>query len=206
MAYLNYEDVKEYIGNPFDTPEDERLKNYNSKEHQPEPTMVYLGVDEATVPPPVDAPGRVIAEKYRGEAYFSIDVTPENQSEKYKKATEAIIEKAKEKGLDFLTVRIGVSLSEAEAPIVAMARSFTDWNLRNVVCSLLEWADCSIVLHVEDELVHSCLDYANIVSVWAGSKRTCPPLDLADGGKKSACISSKGIHNFAYPRTGTFST
>jgi NADH pyrophosphatase-like rudimentary NUDIX domain len=92
-----------------------------------------LGVDEAHTPPVVDAPGREIAEKYPGEAYFSIDVTSENQSEKYKKGAEDIIERAKAKGLDFLTVRIGVSLSDTEAPIVAMARSFTDWNLRNVV-------------------------------------------------------------------------
>lgn len=134
MAYLSYEDVKEYIGNPFDTPEDVRLKNYHSKEHQPEPTLVYLGVDEANVPPIVDAPGHEIAAKYAGEAYFSLDVTPENQSEKYKGLAEQVVEKAKAKGLDFLTVRIGVSLSDTEAPIVAMARSFTDWNLRNVYC------------------------------------------------------------------------
>jgi hypothetical protein len=136
LAYLSYDDVKDYIGNPFDTPEDERLKNYNSKEHQPEPTLVYLGVDEAHVPPVIDAPGHATAERYPGEAYFSIDVTPDNQAEKYVKGAEEIIERAKTKGLNFLTVRIGVSLSDTEAPIVAMARSFTDWNLRNVVCFL----------------------------------------------------------------------
>ena len=133
MVYLSYEDVKEYIGNPYDTPEDIRLKNYHSKEHQPDPTLVYLGVDEAKVPPIVDAPGHEIAEKYPGEAYFSIDVTPDNQAPKFREGAEKIIERAKEKGLEFLTVRIGVSLSDLEAPIVAMARSFTDWNLRNVV-------------------------------------------------------------------------
>ena len=134
MSYLTYEDVKAYIGNPFSTPEEERLKNYNSKQHQPEPTLIYLGVDEATIPPPSDAPGSEIAAKYPGEAYFSIDVTPDNQSEKYKTLAQQIIDNAKAKGLDFLTVRIGVSLSEEEAPIVAMARSFTDWNLRNIYC------------------------------------------------------------------------
>ena len=133
MAYLSYDDVKDYIGNPFEGPEDERLKNYHSKTHQPEPTLVYLGVDEAHIPPVVNALGHEIAEKYAGEAYFSIDVTAENQSEKYKSGAVVIIERAKAKGLEFLTVRIGVSLSDSEAPIVAMARSFTDWNLRNVV-------------------------------------------------------------------------
>ena len=133
MAYLSYEDVKDYIGNPFDTPEDERLKNYNSKTHQPEPTLVYLGVDEAHIPPVVNAPGHKIAKKYAGEAYFSIDVTAENQSEKYKSGAVEIIERTMAKGLEFLTMRIGVSLSDSEAPIMAMARSFTDWHLRNVV-------------------------------------------------------------------------
>jgi len=133
LAYLSYDDVKDYIGNPFDAPEDERLKNYHSKTHQPEPTLVYLGVDEAHIPPIINAPGHEIAEKYLGEAYFSIDVTSENQSEKYKDGATKIVENAKEKGLDFLTVRIGVSLSDEEAPIVAMARSLTDWNLRNKV-------------------------------------------------------------------------
>lgn len=132
---MSYDDVKEYIGNPFETPEDERLKNYHSKTHQPEPTLVYLGVDEAHIPPVVDAPGHEIAEIYAGEAYFSIDITAENQSEKYKAGATKIIEIAKTKGLELLTVRIGVSLSNEEAPIVAMARSFTDWNLRNVVFS-----------------------------------------------------------------------
>lgn len=133
MAYLNYEEVKHYIGNPFDTPEDERLKNYHSKEHQPEPTLVFLGIDEADVPPIFDLPGHEIAERYPGRAYFSIDITSDNQSEKYKKGADDIVERAKANGFDFLTVRIGVNLSDTEAPIVAMARSFTDWNLRNVV-------------------------------------------------------------------------
>ena len=157
MAYLNYDDIKDYIGNPFDTPEDERVKNYHSKTHQPEPTLVYLGIDEAHIPPVVNAPGHEIAEKYVGVAYFSIDVTAENQSEKYKQGALDIEERVKAKGLYFLTVRIGVSLSDSEAPIVAMARSFTDWNLRNVVENPCREVGVtySIVLLVVDELVFS---------------------------------------------------
>jgi NADH pyrophosphatase-like rudimentary NUDIX domain len=133
LSYLSYDDVKDYIGNPFDAPEDERLKNYHSKLHQPEPTLVYLGIDEAHIPPVINAPGHETAEKYPGVAYFSIDVTSENQSEKYKEGAMKIVENTMEKGLDFLTVRLGVRLSDEEAPIVGMARSFTDWNLRNKV-------------------------------------------------------------------------
>jgi NADH pyrophosphatase-like rudimentary NUDIX domain len=136
LAYLSYEDVKDYIGNPYEIAEDERLQTYHSKEHQPEPILVFLGADESQSTPLIDAPGREIAEKYPGVAYFSIDVTPDNQSEKYKKGAQDILDRAKEKGYQVLTVRIGVSLSDKEAPIVAMARSFTDWNVRNVVlCS-----------------------------------------------------------------------
>jgi hypothetical protein len=60
-------------------------------------------------------------------------VTSENQSEEYKQGALEIVERAEEKGLEFLTVRISFNLSDEDAPIVAMARSFTDWNLRNVV-------------------------------------------------------------------------
>jgi len=134
LAYLAYDDVKDYIGNPYQIPEEERLNNYHSKTHQPEPTLVYMGIDEATVPPPYNAPGREIAEKYPGVAYFAIDVTPENQAEKYQAKAMEVVEGAKAKELSFLSLRIGVSLSTEEAPLVAMARSFTDWNLRNVVC------------------------------------------------------------------------
>jgi hypothetical protein len=137
LAYLDYEEVKDYIGNPFDTPEDERLKNYHSREHQPEPTLVFLGIDESQAPPILDLPGHKIAEKYPGQAYFAIDITSENQSEKYKKGADDIVEKAIAKGLGFLTLRIGSSLSDTESPIVAMARSFVDWNLRNVVRSFI---------------------------------------------------------------------
>jgi NADH pyrophosphatase-like rudimentary NUDIX domain len=135
LAYLNYDDIKDYIGNPYEIDEEERLRTYHSKEHQPEPTLIFLGADESQSTDLVDAPGREIAEKYPGVAYFSIDVTPDNQSDKYKKVAEDILERATEMGYEFLTVRIGVSLSDREAPIVAMARSFTDWNLRNVVSS-----------------------------------------------------------------------
>lgn len=137
MACLSYEDIKEYIGNPYDTPDDIRLQNYNSKEHGSEPTLVFLGVDEAHAPPLLDLPGHEIAGQYPGQAHFSIDVTPENQSEKYKRGAEEIVEKAKAKGLEFLTIFRGVMLPDSEASIVAMARSFIDWNLRNVVILLL---------------------------------------------------------------------
>jgi NADH pyrophosphatase-like rudimentary NUDIX domain len=155
LSYLTYGDVKEYINNPYVLPEDERLRTYNSKEHQPEPTLVFLGIDEASKLPISDLPGHEMASKYPGEAYFSIDVTPENQSEKYKQRAQDIVDRAKEKGLEFLTVRLGVALSESEAPIVGLARSFTDWNLRNVVSALflMEIVTSSIVLLVEDARV-----------------------------------------------------
>ena len=77
---------------------------------------------------------------------------------------------------------------------------------RSNTASFWAWIIRSIVLPVEEELVSTigaCC--ADIVSVWAGSKKTCPPSDIADNGKTNTppCISSKGTHNFSHPRTGT---
>ena len=168
---------------------------------------MYLGVDETRPPTVTDAPGHEIAEKYPGEAYFSIDVTPDNQAPKYNEGAQKIVDGVKAKGLEFLNARIRFSLSDKEAPIFAMARSFTDWNLRNVVCCLylLTLRVVLSSLWTTNECFPASVK-VNLVSVWAGSKRTCPPSDLAeeehDGRKKPACISANGIHNFSYPRTG----
>jgi len=72
--------------------------------------------------------------------------------------------------------------------------------------ALMVDGNCSFVLPADDERVFFSTVKINLVSVWAGSKRTCPPADLAEeedtGAKRPACVSAKGIHNFSYPRTG----
>lgn len=41
------------------------------------------------------------------------------------------------------------------------------------------------------------------LSTEAGHKRVCPP-QSGPSGDTVPCISSKGVHNFTYPRTGLF--
>lgn len=64
----------------------------------------------------------------------------------------------------------------------AQARSLFDWNARNPFC-----AQCG----------------SKTLSVNAGTKRTCPPTDMAGGTVKerSACASRQGISNICFPRT-----
>jgi NAD+ diphosphatase len=72
------------------------------------------------------------------------------------------------------------------AAIYAQARSLIDWNARNPYC-----AACG----------HKTF------SVNAGMKRICPPTDafLLSSGSQSAerppCVTRKGVHNLAFPRT-----
>jgi NAD+ diphosphatase len=58
--------------------------------------------------------------------------------------------------------------------------NIVDWNLRNQFCPA-----CG----------------RRTVSAEAGHKRICPP-QAGPADESVPCISSKGVHNFAYPRTG----
>ena len=139
---MSYDDVKDYVGNAFAIPVTERFKDDGP---QP-PTLIYLGVDESCIAPLIDIPGQEIAQKYPGTAYFSLDITVENQPSKYQQEALKIVGSAEAKELNFLTVRNEVTLSPGEASIVAMARSFTDWNTRNVVCHVRDSLNNDIVL------------------------------------------------------------
>jgi hypothetical protein len=139
---LCYDDVKAYVGNPFATPITDRHKA--DAPHQP--TLIYLGIDESCITPVIDIPGQEIARNYPGTAYFSLDITVENQTSSYQQEALKIVESAEAKELSFLTVRKEVTLSPEEASVVAMARSFTDWNIRNVVCYFHDSLNNDIVL------------------------------------------------------------
>lgn len=68
------------------------------------------------------------------------------------------------------------------AAVYAQARSLLDWNQRNPFC-----AQCGQIN----------------LSVNAGTKRTCPPTDLASGTlhERKPCASRKGVSNICFPRT-----
>ncbi|GAP86550.1 putative NADH pyrophosphatase [Rosellinia necatrix] len=122
--------------------------------------------------------------EYKGNPYFAVDVTPKGSIEEKAKS---VIEAAKAKqGVSFTPGARLLSLNAPEAAIYAQARALLDWNARNPFC-----AGCS----------------ERTMSINAGTKRVCPPTDLAGvpaGGKprqRADCPTRHGISNLSFPRT-----
>ncbi|KAL2040750.1 hypothetical protein N7G274_006729 [Stereocaulon virgatum] len=129
---------------------------------------------------------------YHGAPYFAIDVTPKGT---IKLKAEKLIEIIKSRGLQFVEGRMHMSLPAPQAAIYAQARALLDWNARNPFC-----AGCG----------------QPTLSINAGTKRTCPPTDMASITEKGAidstivgepakdrpdCVTRKGISNLSFPRT-----
>ena len=129
---------------------------------------------------------------YNGSPYFALDVTPKGT---IRSAAETLIESMKSRGLQFVEGRMHMSLPAEQAAIYAQARALLDWNARNPFC-----AQCG----------------QPTLSINAGTKRTCPPKDMASltniasiGSTTAAtpaadrpnCATRKGISNLCFPRT-----
>ncbi|KAI1197312.1 NUDIX hydrolase domain-like protein [Nemania serpens] len=122
--------------------------------------------------------------EYKGNPFFAVDVTPKGSiEEKAKSVIEAV--KAKE-GVKFIPGGRLLTLNAPEAAIYAQARALLDWNARNPFCG-------------------GCGE--RTMSVHAGTKRVCPPTDLAgvpEGGepkKRAECPTRRGVSNLCFPRT-----
>ncbi|KAH8673559.1 NUDIX hydrolase domain-like protein [Xylariales sp. PMI_506] len=121
--------------------------------------------------------------EYKGAPYFAVDVTPKGT---ITEAANSVIEAVKGTGVDFLPGVRHITLNSSEAAIYAQARALLDWNARNPFC-----AGCG----------------EKTLSVNAGTKRTCPPTDLAgvaEGAaprERSPCPTRQGISNLCFPRT-----
>ncbi|KAF3927188.1 hypothetical protein ABW20_dc0103830 [Dactylellina cionopaga] len=174
LAFATYSDISPLISNPYITDEKTAIENFTSEiDH---PTTIFLGLDESA--PESDS---VSAQegKYKGQAYFSVDVTPRPHLSYHEKATEAIATiKSKYPTWDFKTSRIDLKLLESHAAIWASARTLTNWNVTAPYC-----ASCG----------------QKTMSVNAGTKRACPPKD--GGVDRKPCTSREGIHNINFPRT-----
>ena len=126
---------------------------------------------------------------YRGAPYFALDVTPKGS---ITSAANTLISTLESRGLTFIGGRMQTSLPASTAAIYAQARALLDWNARNPFC-----AQCG----------------QPTLSINAGTKRTCPPKDLASlssniGSTTPAtpterpdCATRKGISNLSFPRT-----
>ncbi|GAW19110.1 hypothetical protein ANO14919_085940 [Xylariales sp. No.14919] len=122
--------------------------------------------------------------EYNGNPYFAVDVTPKGSiEEKARRVIEAV--KAK-RGVLFVPGGRLLTLNAPEAAIYAQARALLDWNARNPFCG-------------------GCGE--RTLSINAGTKRVCPPTDLAgvpEGGEprtRADCPTRHGISNLSFPRT-----
>ena len=129
---------------------------------------------------------------YHGAPYFALDVTPKST---ISSAAEQLIESMKSRGLQFVEGRMHMSLPAEQAAVYAQARALLDWNARNPFC-----AQCG----------------QPTLSINAGTKRTCPPKDIASltnttsigsttaakpATDRSDCATRRGISNLSFPRT-----
>ncbi|KAL7274131.1 NADH pyrophosphatase [Rhizina undulata] len=188
LAFLTYPDVRGLIGNPYELDEEKYITAYDSRVEVPQ--LLFLGLDEKKNDVGFEYEGE--GGKYSGQPYFAVDVTPKGAlREKY----EQLAEKAMEGGRYFKKIRIDLEFAPSEAAILAQARSVLDWNNRNQ--------------KEADDVEQFCSACGGrTLSVQAGTKRTCPPYDLASQKnpndipqERAPCISRKGVHNIAFPRT-----
>jgi len=120
---------------------------------------------------------------FGGHPYFAVDVTPRGT---YAETANKVIETVQKNGVAFIAGGRHMSLAAPEAAIYAQARALFDWNARNPFCG-----GCG----------------QRTMSVNAGTKRACPPTDLAgvpEGGEPKAraeCPTRGGISNLSFPRT-----
>ncbi|KAF2267250.1 hypothetical protein CC78DRAFT_566378 [Lojkania enalia] len=172
LFFANFSDVSSIIGpDPFAKSEEDLIQEYNSEVYYPQ--IIFLGLDERKH-------GFVYKERYKGQPFFAVDVTPRKS---VTNAAEELIKKMEGRGLEFSKGRMNLSLQAQEATIYAEARHLLDWNARNPFC-----ASCG---------------YPTL-SVNAGFKRTCPPKDIAPSismPNRPPCATRTGVSNLSFPRT-----
>lgn len=178
LAYVGNPEVTPFTGpDPFEKSEEQMIKDFNSDEFRP--LILLLGLDEANKVTASAGEPEFQYKEYKGRPYFAIDVTPKGAAAE---GANKVLDAVKAKGYTFYQNQRQMGLEAGEAAIYANARSLMDWNGRIPFC-----AQCG----------HKTL------SINAGTKRSCPPTDLA-GGKlteRPDCASRHGVSNICFPRT-----
>ncbi|KAK6352584.1 NADH pyrophosphatase [Orbilia blumenaviensis] len=174
LAFLSYSDISDLIANPYATSEQQLLQTFTSTVDHP--VLIFLGIDESAAPEhSIPTPDN----KYTGQAYFSLDVTPYPSKSYASTATSLLLTiKSSYPTHEFKTARKDLNLGNEHAAIYASARSLTNWNVTAPYC-----AGCG----------------QKTMSVNAGAKRACPALD--GGVETRKCGSREGVHNINFPRT-----
>ncbi|KAJ7072759.1 NUDIX hydrolase domain-like protein [Mycena amicta] len=122
-------------------------------------------------------PERAIA-KLEGTPFFAVDVAESGLD------NDLLLSVDKTQTLSWVEPRgllMGLQLDKVSLSLFNGARSMVDWNQRNKFCPA-----CGSPTY----------------SVWAGWKINCSTLlPWADNTGRKPCPTSKGLHNFAHPRT-----
>ncbi|APA13632.1 hypothetical protein SS1G_07708 [Sclerotinia sclerotiorum 1980 UF-70] len=181
LAYASHAEISGLTGsNPFEKTEADLIKEFNSSVTLP--LVLFLGLDEKKK----EGFSHGI---YSGVPYFAIDVTPKGT---YETEANSVVEAMKEKGLQFHSGRLVMTLDAEDAAIFAQARALLDWNARNPFCG-----GCG----------------QPTLSIQAGTKRVCPPTDFASlptaqagvnpetPNQRAPCATRKGVSNLCFPRT-----
>lgn len=203
LGFVSSADVVPLTGEkPFVKTEEELIRDFNSADTHP--VILFLGVDEKNHLPSHNGeiPDEFIYKDYKGSPYFAIDVTPRGS---HADAANAVISAVQAKGLSFHSAsprHMGLhagqgtppnshlstrheALTPLSAATYGYARALLDWNARNPFC-----AQCG----------------QPTLSVNAGTKRVCPPTDLAgsDSGTpipRKPCATRGTVSNLSFPRT-----
>ena len=103
LAYASLSELKPLIGeNPFEKPEEQLIKEFNSSVTIP--LVLFLGLDERKK----DGFEHGI---YKGSPYFAVDITPNGT---VREVAEGIVESMKSRGLLFLEGRAAMCLNAPE--------------------------------------------------------------------------------------------
>ncbi|KAK1756130.1 NUDIX hydrolase domain-like protein [Echria macrotheca] len=181
LAFVPTADVLPLTGpEPFVKTEEELIRDFNSEETHP--VILFLGVDEKNRLPShnVGVPEEFVYKNYKGSPYFAIDITPRGS---FAAAANALIAAVQERGYSFHdNSPRHMGLHAGQAATYGQARALMDWNARNPFC-----AQCG----------------QRTLSVNAGTKRVCPPTDLASGTRvdRKPCATRGTISNLSFPRT-----
>ncbi|KAK1826923.1 peroxisomal NADH pyrophosphatase NUDT12 [Podospora conica] len=184
LAFVSSADVVPLTGDkPFAKTEEELVRDFNSADTHP--VILFLGVDEKNHLPSHNGeiPDEFIYKDYKGSPYFAIDVTPRDS---HAEAANAVIAAVQAKGLSFHSASPRhMGLHAGQAATYGYARALLDWNARNPFC-----AQCG----------------QPTLSVNAGTKRVCPPTDLAGSDSdtpapRKACATRGTVSNLSFPRT-----
>ena len=145
------------------------------------PALVFLGVDDRPNASSSSVPAAQDPQKPEGVPYFALDAgTGEWNVD----------------GGEWGDARAsGSAMSGWEAGIFAQARALLDWNTRNKVRSTDDLGNAELMV---GKFCPACGN--STYSLWGGWKRNCTTALEPNRGNE-ACPSTKGLHNFAYPRT-----